>query len=277
MDLKKEFIKFIKTKEVINNETKIASSNTFFSNSISLVKNFSFKQDDDKIFYLTESLYEIKKIKKLFKNYFKVQDKVLNINEFMSKFLSEKNSFVENMETFISKASPNSKDYYVASNFYKSLLNQAQIIFKSRIDEVMTSFKILKQKIIKKNSIYNRYWESKNLYIQKHGKILNNYIRSKSTIDGESKEKISVNIDENYKDKKEKKNQNFIFEENLNKADDTIIEPPKEKWALKYIPQETKTIDDTIKILNDLSNLMKTFTQKVYFHNEMTQQSIIFI
>lgn len=77
--------------------------------------------------------------------------------------------------------------------------------------------------------------------------------------------------------KKKKKNQNFIFEENLNKADDTIIEPPKEKWALKYIPQETKTIDDTIKILNDLSNLMKTFTQKVYFHNEMTQQSIIFI
>lgn len=204
MNLKKEFIKFIKTKEVINNETKIASSNTFFSNSISLVKNFSFKQDDDKIFYLTESLYEIKKIKKLFKNYFKVQDKVLNINEFMSKFLSEKNSFVENMETFISKASPNSKDYYVASNFYKSLLNQAQIIFKSRIDEVMTSFKILKQKIIKKNSIYNRYWESKNLYIQKHGKVLNNYIRSKSTIDGESKEKISVNIDENHKEKKEK-------------------------------------------------------------------------
>lgn len=226
-----------------------------------LQSQYKFKIKDDKVFYLMESLYEIKKLKKLFKNYFKINDKVLNISEFVDTFIKQKNEFLNNMSVYMNSTQSNNsrKDNYLNKHSKVVVLEMTSLL-KHRLDELLSGYKVLKQKISKKQSINNKYWENKISYILEKEEIKRN-----------KKANTNKNMNRN-----EDKDVNLIEAEkcnNINKASEVMIEPPKEKWVLQYLPQENKSTDEISNILSELSELVKSFSQKVYFHNEMTQNS----
>ena len=252
MDLTRKFNEYLKNRQQENQ-----------SSSVNL--NYNFNLIDNKIWFVMESLNEIAKLKKLFKNYFKIQDKIINLNEFVSDFFKDKNQFIENLTIFINSSQQRykEKENYLSLHS-KTIYHSINLLFKSRLDELLASYKILNQKIAKKKTIASNYWKDKEEFL-----IRNYNIKNKKSLNNENKK-------ENKESRNESKTEiynnvdDYTYSTNENMI---IIEPPKEKWVFQYLPQNNKSADETINILNDLSNLVKTFSQKVYFHNEMTNQS----
>lgn len=293
MNITDKFFKFKQEKqEKIDEENKNQSSidGKIISNEDALFKetknNFSFGIVDENIWYMMESIYEIKKIKTLFKNYFKIQDKIININDFVQTFTNEKHEFISNMEVYLSKTQSKSpsKEYYL-SNHAKMIYQEIVNLFKSSLDELFTSYKILKQKISKKKGIATKYWDSKVAFIQKKQLEFKDSKEKVDKLKNDNKSNLKDNVDKSMNNLKEynkkadsdkkKYYDNNHIENQLSQLNDIplFLEPPKETWVLKYLPQDTKTADETVNILNDLSNLVRTFSQKVYHQSEMTNQS----
>jgi hypothetical protein len=278
MNITDKFTKY-KEKFFLNEEKNDVINNIDSVDQIKINNNkqttYSFSICDDKILYMMESIYEIGKIKTLFKNYFKIQDKILNINEFIQTFTDEKYLFINNMETYLKTTSNNKNKENYLSSHAKMTYEEIVKLLKSTLDDLFSSYKILKQKISKKKGIATKYWNSKLEFFQRKNLNTNNDTK-KDTKNTSTSVKEQENTNRN-KNNKYSNNLDSISCNNTSTNDSSnnniLLEPPKETWVLKYIPQDTKSADETMNVLNDLSNLVRTFSQKVYHQSEMTNQS----
>lgn len=254
-----------------------------------ILPKFKFSINDEKLYFVMESLNEINKLKEKFKNFFKNHHRIPNLEDVINNFIAQKNQFINDMNTFLKI----SKDINKST---REILFQTNNILKFRLDEFITQYKVLKQKIYSKSKVKDNYYELKEKFFndtiksQNFGKKkienlnLKEGINKKNSINkddrnenGEFDSKDSkINKISNKEKNKGLKNEENYYINNIGNNQDNdyeIVEPPKAQWVQKYLPKENKSINETLNILNDLSNLMKSFSQKVYFHSEMANQS----
>lgn len=250
------------------------------NDSVMKTRKFSFQTKDEKIYYITESLNEINKLKEKFRNFFKNHHRIPNLEEVINNFILQKNEFINDMNSFLKMSKDINKPM-------REIFFQANNILKFRLDEFITQYKILKQKIYKKSKVKDNYYELKDKFLkdnflkEKYKLDENNGIKNDNSINKETFLGNKVKKDKKLNKEDSKINSSELINyENYDKRnnldeDNSFIEPSKAKWVQKYLPKENKSINETLNILNDLSNLMKSFSQKVYFHSEITNQSKI--
>lgn len=251
-----------------------------YDDSVMKTRKFCFQTKDEKIYYITESLNEINKLKEKFRNFFKNHHRIPNLEEVINNFILQKNEFINDMNSFLKMSKEINKPM-------REIFFQANNILKFRLDEFITQYKILKQKIYKKSKVKDNYYELKDKFLkdnflkEKYKLDENNGIKKDNSINKETflGNKVKKDKKLNKEDSKINSSELINYEDydkrnNLDE-DNSFIEPSKAKWVQKYLPKENKSINETLNILNDLSNLMKSFSQKVYFHSEITNQSKI--
>ena len=217
--------------------------------------------------YIKESIEVLKDIKKaefILLNNHRFNYKI-EIDEYFAYFLKEKNNFIQSFQQNIIALKNDPQTPEDRITLFKEILS----ILKSKLDALITNFKIIKQNIYKKAKQQERFNEQKfNFFSEKEedniGKdTLNNNINNINSnnninkIKKNSKPKTIINniLDDFDSFKKDIKNK---YKETNN-----VIEMLMDKEKQNY--------EKTKKILFDLSSLVTTVQKKMYEQGEMTK------
>ena len=217
--------------------------------------------------YIKESIEVLKDIKKaefILLNNHRFNYKI-EIDEYFAYFLKEKNNFIQSFQQNIIALKNDPQTPEDRITLFKEILS----ILKSKLDALITNFKIIKQNIYKKAKQQERFNEQKfNFFSEKEedniGKdTLNNNINTINSnnninkIKKNSKPKTIINniLDDFDSFKKDIKNK---YKETNN-----VIEMLMDKEKQNY--------EKTKKILFDLSSLVTTVQKKMYEQGEMTK------
>ena len=217
--------------------------------------------------YIKESIEVLKDIKKaefILLNNHRFNYKI-EIDEYFAYFLKEKNNFIQSFQQNIIalKNDPQTPEDRI------TLFKESLSILKSKLDALITNFKIIKQNIYKKAKQQERFNEQKfNFFSEKEedniGKdTLNNNISNINSNNNINK------IKKNSKPKTIIKNILDDFDsfkkdiKNKYKETNNVIEMLMDKEKQNY--------EKTKKILFDLSSLVTTVQKKMYEQGEMTK------
>ena len=217
--------------------------------------------------YIKESIEVLKDIKKaefILLNNHRFNYKI-EIDEYFAYFLKEKNNFIQSFQQNIIALKNDPQTPEDRITLFKEILS----ILKSKLDALITNFKIIKQNIYKKAKQQERFNEQKfNFFSEKEedniGKdALNNNINNINS---------NNNINKTKKNSKPKTIINNILDDfdsfkkdikNKYKETNNVIEMLMDKEKQNY--------EKTKKILFDLSSLVTTVQKKMYEQGEMTK------
>jgi hypothetical protein len=217
--------------------------------------------------YIKESIEVLKDIKKaefILLNNHRFNYKI-EIDEYFAYFLKEKNNFIQSFQQNIIALKNDPQTPEDRITLFKEILS----ILKSKLDALITNFKIIKQNIYKKAKQQERFNEQKfNFFSEKEedniGKdTLNNNINNINSNNNINK------IKKNSKPKTIIKNILDDFDsfkkdiKNKYKETNNVIEMLMDKEKQNY--------EKTKKILFDLSSLVTTVQKKMYEQGEMTK------
>ena len=217
--------------------------------------------------YIKESIEVLKDIKKaefILLNNHRFNYKI-EIDEYFAYFLKEKNNFIQSFQQNIIALKNDPQTPEDRITLFKEILS----ILKSKLDALITNFKIIKQNIYKKAKQQERFNEQKfNFFSEKEedniGKdTLNNNISNINSNNNINK------IKKNSKPKTIIKNILDDFDsfkkdiKNKYKETNNVIEMLMDKEKQNY--------EKTKKILFDLSSLVTTVQKKMYEQGEMTK------
>ena len=187
-----------------------------------------------------ETLADIAKAKNIIMNYSSV-DYQISIDEYFAYFLKDKNEFISDFAEYITKDTEISK---VDQIVYNSILN----VLKRNLDDVLTNFKLLKQRMYRKLKQKERFNQSKLSFL---------------------KTLPDTNIPISSLVKKEEKKEPFI------QSLETTIEDSKYKEPSNvvhiFMNSANKSYEKTKQILFELSDLMTTVQTKIFEQSEMTK------
>lgn len=204
---------------------------------------FNLNVTSTNVIYLSESLCELKSINKLLDNYFKQTPKI-DIDEYMSVFIQEKQEFISSFKKQI-----DSRKFASISGCQESTLNEMMQIFKVKLEKTISKYKKFKCKLLGKEKLFSEYWIKKKEHFLKFKAV---------KLSGSTKASTANSL-ENFLN--EKRNDDVKF-----------IEPPKERWIQQYLPKDS-AVDQTKDIIKDLGALISTFSQKLHNQKDMTYQS----
>ena len=217
--------------------------------------------------YIKESIEVLKDIRKaefILLNNHRFNYKI-EIDEYFAYFLKEKNNFIQSFQQNIIALKNDPQTPEDRITLFKEILS----ILKSKLDALITNFKIIKQNIYKKAKQQERFNEQKfNFFSEKEedniGKdTLNNNINNINS---------NNNINKTKKNSKPKTIINNILDDfdsfkkdikNKYKETNNVIEMLMDKEKQNY--------EKTKKILFDLSSLVTTVQKKMYEQGEMTK------
>ena len=217
--------------------------------------------------YIKESIEVLKDIRKaefILLNNHRFNYKI-EIDEYFAYFLKEKNNFIQSFQQNIIALKNDPQTPEDRITLFKEILS----ILKSKLDALITNFKIIKQNIYKKAKQQERFNEQKfNFFSEKEedniGKdTLNNNISNINSNNNINK------IKKNSKPKTIIKNILDDFDsfkkdiKNKYKETNNVIEMLMDKEKQNY--------EKTKKILFDLSSLVTTVQKKMYEQGEMTK------
>ena len=217
--------------------------------------------------YIKESIEVLKDIRKaefILLNNHRFNYKI-EIDEYFAYFLKEKNNFIQSFQQNIIALKNDPQTPEDRITLFKEILS----ILKSKLDALITNFKIIKQNIYKKAKQQERFNEQKfNFFSEKEedniGKdTLNNNISN-----------INRNNNIN-KTKKNSKPKTII--KNILDDFDSFKKDIKNKYKETnnviemLMDKEKQNYEKTKKILFDLSSLVTTVQKKMYEQGEMTK------
>ena len=217
--------------------------------------------------YIKESIEVLKDIKKaefILLNNHRFNYKI-EIDEYFAYFLKEKNNFIQSFQQNIIALKNDPQTPEDRITLFKEILS----ILKSKLDALITNFKIIKQNIYKKAKQQERFNEQKfNFFSEKEedniGKdTLNNNINninSNNNINKSKKNSKPKTIIKNILDDFDSFKKDI---KNKYKETNNVIEMLMDKEKQNY--------EKTKKILFDLSSLVTTVQKKMYEQGEMTK------
>ena len=217
--------------------------------------------------YIKESIEVLKDIRKaefILLNNHRFNYKI-EIDEYFAYFLKEKNNFIQSFQQNIIALKNDPQTPEDRITLFKEILS----ILKSKLDALITNFKIIKQNIYKKAKQQERFNEQKfNFFSEKEedniGKdTLNNNIsniNSNNNINKTKKNSKPKTIIKNILDDFDSFKKDI---KNKYKETNNVIEMLMDKEKQNY--------EKTKKILFDLSSLVTTVQKKMYEQGEMTK------
>ena len=217
--------------------------------------------------YIKESIEVLKDIRKaefILLNNHRFNYKI-EIDEYFAYFLKEKNNFIQSFQQNIIALKNDPQTPEDRITLFKEILS----ILKSKLDALITNFKIIKQNIYKKAKQQERFNEQKfNFFSEKEedniGKdTLNNNINninSNNNINKSKKNSKPKTIIKNILDDFDSFKKDI---KNKYKETNNVIEMLMDKEKQNY--------EKTKKILFDLSSLVTTVQKKMYEQGEMTK------
>jgi len=219
---------------------------TKFLNSKNKSKFFHFKINNDYIKNSIQALIDIEKANYLLKNFYRFDFKI-DIDEYFTYFLKEKNEFIKDFSNYI-----NTNIKTIQGDKLK-LYNNILSLIHNKLDDLLIEFKILKQNLYKKLRKQELFNKMKYDYF--------NNLDDKGNIDYNNNKKdnnkikyIDTTIYENkseMKDYQESNNLINIFMKNAN-----------------------KNYEKTKQILYELSDLLTTVQKKMYEQSKITKNII---
>lgn len=226
--------------------------------------NFSLNVKDKNILFISDTFKEIHSLTKLLQNHTKSN---INIEGYVSIFLSDRQQFLNDLIEYLKNTSSqdkfkNKENYLNELQFknYKGIIQILQIKLGSLVKE----YKKYKENQEKQLRLESSFWDKKkNFYI-------NNKINKVNEVKKEKKD---------YKENKDisQNDYNLNSEHNISNQNYQSKEPVIEKWIHQYLPQDTAEIDQTKNMMENIGKLLNTFSQKIFEHNEITQISKIII
>ena len=217
--------------------------------------------------YIKESIEVLKDIRKaefILLNNHRFNYKI-EIDEYFAYFLKEKNNFIQSFQQNIIALKNDPQTPEDRITLFKEILS----ILKSKLDALITNFKIIKQNIYKKAKQQERFNEQKfNFFSEKEedniGKdTLNNNISNINSNNNINK------IKKNSKPKTIIKNILDDFDSFKNEVKNKYKETSNVIEML--MDKEKQNYEKTKKILFDLSSLVTTVQKKMYEQGEMTK------
>ena len=192
-----------------------------------------------------EKLADIAKAKNIITNYSSV-DYQISIDEYFAYFLKDKNEFISDFSSYITKDKEISK---VDQIVYNSILN----VLKRNLDDVLTNFKLLKQRMYRKLKQKERFNQSKLSFL-------------KNIPDTNIPISSLVQKKENVKNEK-------TFMQSLETSVEDLNNKYKEPSNVVHIFMNSanKSYEKTKQILFELSDLMTTVQTKIFEQSEMTK------
>lgn len=203
---------------------------------------------------------DIQRAQYIIGNYARIELQI-DINEYFAYFLKEKNEFIIKFYQSISLAKKT-----LAPNQY-SLYLAIFSILKNSLDELLTEFKLLKQRLFRKVRNQERFNEIKISYF----KSLNGQQNQQKSSDSITNDNKSNNIRDNVINAK---SINPQFIEDITKEESDLSNYKESKGVMNiFMNNETKNYEKTKQILFELSDVMNIVQKKMYEQGEMTKQS----
>ena len=217
--------------------------------------------------YIKESIEVLKDIRKaefILLNNHRFNYKI-EIDEYFAYFLKEKNNFIQSFQQNIIALKNDPQTPEDRITLFKEILS----ILKSKLDALITNFKIIKQNIYKKAKQQERFNEQKfNFFSEKE----------KDNIDKNTLNNNISNINSNNNINKTKKNSKpKTIIKNILDDFDSFKKDIKNKYKETnnviemLMDKEKQNYEKTKKILFDLSSLVTTVQKKMYEQGEMTK------
>ena len=251
-----------------------------FDQTINYNTNFNLNITNDKVVYIIQTLNEVKSINKIFDNYFKYNIKS-DIENYVISFINNNKLFAKEFDTYIYDLIiklGNKSFINEENNNNKLLVNQSLIltlkginsVLKDRLESLNIKYQGFKKKLLYKERISDIYWNKKDAFLSEH--LIKDKEKSKKEYSEIKNKNQTLNeLSENYYNLNEETNsKTYNNLENINLG-------KQNKWMQKYIPQDNSVQEDTIKMINDLSKLIITFSTKIEHHNEISQTSKIIL
>lgn len=251
-----------------------------FDQTINYNTNFNLNITNDKVVYIIQTLNEVKSINKIFDNYFKYNIKS-DIENYVISFINNNKLFAKEFDTYIYDLIiklGNKSFINEENNNNKLLVNQSLIltlkginsVLKDRLESLNLKYQGFKKKLLYKERISDIYWNKKDAFLSEH--LIKDKEKSKKEYSEIKNKNQTLNeLSENYYNLNEETNsKTYNNLENINLG-------KQNKWMQKYIPQDNSVQEDTIKMINDLSKLIITFSTKIEHHNEISQTSKIIL
>jgi hypothetical protein len=201
---------------------------------------------DNKIKTALDILRDIKKTLFILQNFMRIEFKI-DIDEHIAYFLKDKNDFINVMQEFVEKSGRTINRFERIN--YLTILE----ILKARIDVVLKEYKSVKQKILKKINKKENFWKIKDEFISKYS--TNKPRRRQVTLIENSANKYEY----------------FTESQNNPQTEINYTEAPSTMNIFKE--SESKDLDKTKQILFQLSDLVKTFSEKVVEQQQITHNS----
>jgi hypothetical protein len=211
--------------------------------------NFTFQSSDLKIKFASESLSEIKILEKLLKNYSKYSKK-LNLDEYFPNFLNERQQFINDFIGFLKKSTSSKKkttDYVYINEFQFSIYKGIIDILNSKIENFSKEYKKHKSEEEKNENFKYEYLKRKKIFFK---------TKAFSYVSIKKDSQIQFNDDDDDNNKINVMNSNTI----------------EETWVSQYLPQDTTEIDQTKGLMQNVTKLMKVFSEKIHQDLERTSQ-----
>ena len=217
--------------------------------------------------YIKESIEVLKDIRKaefILLNNHRFNYKI-EIDEYFAYFLKEKNNFIQSFQQNIIALKNDPQTPEDRITLFKEILS----ILKSKLDALITNFKIIKQNIYKKAKQQERFNEQKfNFFSEKE----------KDNIGKDTLNNNISNINSNNNINKTKKNSKpKTIIKNILDDFDSFKKDIKNKYKETnnviemLMDKEKQNYEKTKKILFDLSSLVTTVQKKMYEQGEMTK------
>jgi hypothetical protein len=220
---------------------------------LKIKNNFNLNINDDKIIFISETLMEIHSLTKLLQSYSKSN---INIEGYVSIFLSDRHQFLNDLIEYLKNTSSqekfkNKENYLNELQFknYKGIIEILQI----KLGCLVKEYKKYKENQDKQNRLELNFWNRKKSFYS------NNKTFSKQT--------------ETKQDNMEINQTDFLNNENESNHIQHSKEPVIENWIQQYLPQDTAELDQTKNMMENIGKLLNTFSQKIFEHNEITQIS----
>jgi len=193
-----------------------------------------------------ESLSEIAKSKYFLQNYSKFDYKV-DIDEYFSYFLKDKNDLIQELTSFINKKE--NKIIGDERTVYNSMLS----FLKRNMEDLVTEFKIVKQKRFKKLRKLESFNQMKLDFFKK------------------LPDQGDLNVKKEPKKKKEKISNEFLDITSLGKEEERIRYSESNTVVNIFKNNEQKNYEKAKQILYELSDLTTIFQKKLHEQGEMTK------
>jgi hypothetical protein len=219
---------------------------TKFLRKNSNINKFKLNIENPLIKNAMESLSEIEKSKYFLQNYTKFDYKV-DIDEYFSFFLKDKNDLIQELNVFI-----NNKDNLIVGD-EKTVYNSILVLLKRNMEDLVTQFKIVKQKKYKKLRKLESFNQMKIDFFKK------------------LPDQGDLNVKKEPKKKKEKISNEILDLSSLGKEEERIRYSESNTVVNIFKNNEQKNYEKAKQILYELSDLTTIFQKKLHEQGEMTK------